>query len=256
LWNGTYNPKKMSWQTRKGFLGILSTVLVQYLLRQLQMMIYFRDSDDEDFSIAWNPDEDSFYNMNGVLKKSTSALGEDNPFVSKQYTVNNGAAFSWENYFKLQALRIILRVENEERTFNPEQALFTGGSIATLQSPLADGGAVKEIFALIDEVRNITTNDKDGIIKKAPGPYVWQEEDRYKIWNIFGRLVGVKGDLLYPQDVIKREKRYFREGVVDWGIKQIPDLPNVIRLKKSTTEEIKDTYGITEEQAKAFFEKY
>ena len=64
----------MSWQTRKGFLGILATVLVQYLLRQLQMMIYFRDSDDEDFSIAWNPDEDSFYNMNSVLKESTSAL--------------------------------------------------------------------------------------------------------------------------------------------------------------------------------------
>ena len=76
------------------------------------------------------------------------------------------------------------------------------------------------------------------------------------IWNIFGRLVGVKGDLLYPQDVIKREKRYFREGMADWGIKQIPDLPNVIRLKQSTTEEIKDTYGITEEQAEAFFEKH
>ena len=69
-------------------------------------------------------------------------------------------------------------------------------------------------------------------------------------------MAGVKGDLLYPQDVIKREKRYFREGVADWAIKQIPDLPNIDKKTKSTTEEIKDTYWLKEEDAKAFFEKY
>jgi hypothetical protein len=251
LWNGTYNPKKLSWQVRKGLLGTLATVFVQYALRQLQMMIYFNMQDDDpenDNYVRWNPDDDSFYDMGKVLRMSSSAIGENNPLVSGDYTTNSNVAFSWENYLKMQGLRLILRVENEERTFNPEQAFFTGTSIATLQSPLADGGALKEMFALIDEVRNITTSDPDGLIKKAPGPYVWQESDRYKIWNIIGRTVGFKGDLLYPQDVIKREKRYFREGVIDWGIKQIPSLGEPLEVLPSS-EELIESFTTSDEEA-------
>jgi hypothetical protein len=239
LWSGTYNPKNMSWQSRKAVLGTLIAVLSQYVLRQTQMMIWFNlqggeDGEDEE-AIYYNPDDDSYYNMNTILKRSTSA--PDLPFVSDRYTINSGIAYNWQNYARMSALRTLLRVENEERTFNPEQALFTGMGIASLQSPLADGGGIKEMWSLITEISNITADDEDALVYTPAGPYVWQEKDRYKIWNVFGRIVGFKGDLLMPKDVLKREKRYFREGYVDRAIRVIPDLPWVDRLVQATDEE-------------------
>jgi len=223
MWSGTFNPTKMSWQARKGMLQMLAAIISQYVLRQLQMMIMFNMGDDEEY-IAWNPDDDAFYNMNTVLKRSSSA----NPnflFVSDNYTENHSSPFRPENWFKMQALRLILRIENEERTFNPTQGGFTGLSILTLQSPLADGGAVKEMWEISDAVIDLLSGSDDAYIKKAPGPYVWQEEERFKMWNLFGRLVGFKGDILYPPNVIKREKRYFRKGLVDQLlINQLPNL--------------------------------
>ena len=237
MWSGTYNPTKMSWQVRKGMLQTLVAIVSQYILRQLQMMIMFNMGDDEEF-IAWNPDDDAFYNMNKVLKRSSSA----NPnflFVSDNYTENHGATFSAENWFKMQALRLILRIENEERTFNPTQALFTGGTILTLQSPLADGGAIKEFWELSDAVIDLLNADDAAYIQRAPGPYVWQEEEKWKGWNLFGRMVGFKGDLLYPPNVIKREKRYFRKGLVDQLL--INQLPNI------TTPQYREEYEDAEQ---------
>jgi hypothetical protein len=93
------------------------------------------------------------------------------------------------------------------------------------------------MWSLITEISNITADDEDALVYTPAGPYVWQEKDRYKIWNVFGRIVGFKGDLLMPKDVLKREKRYFREGYVDRAIRVIPDLPWVDRLVQATDEE-------------------
>ena len=40
---------------------------------------------------------------------------------------------------------------------------------------------------------------------------IWQEEDRWKGWNSIGKILGVKGNIAYPQMQIKAQQRYFED---------------------------------------------
>ena len=71
------------------------------------------------------------------------------PFDSERRTLaKSGRSFNAGNYFKMQALRLLLRVKKENNTFFPTTAVSTAGGLLLLNSPLSDGGALKSILEI------------------------------------------------------------------------------------------------------------
>lgn len=236
LWNGTYNPANLSWQARKGTLQLILALISQYLIRQLYMNLMFRlpptgDEDDDDEYVSYYDilySKDQFGNdlyagnhLTGVSAPLQSFLLS--PSYKEDWSVPEGEQmpvgyitdFSWNEWLKLQALTLLQGIENEERTFNPWQASVIAKDIATLQSPLADGGPLKELYNLGNQVRDLISSDeernKKAINHQESGPFFWQEEGDWKGWTTVGKIFGLKGNIVYPQQQIKAQERYFED---------------------------------------------
>ena len=51
----------------------------------------------------------------------------------------------------------------------------------------------------------ISGNDK-AVYKQEVGPYSWQQEGEYKIWNHLGSILGLSGKNLSPYWAIKKQE--------------------------------------------------
>lgn len=231
LWNGTYNPKNLSWQARTATLQVILAAIAQYMLEQLYMGIMLGGDDDEGVNSVSYYDLMHLKDENGDLMYSRSYLDRlsapaqsflISPFYSTEVTqipgtltYTGGQEFNLEQYLKMQSIALIQGVLNEERTFNPWQALVTAKDIASLQSPLADGGALKELYNLGNQVRDILSWDEErqgkAYNKQKSGVFIWQEKERWKGWTTIGKLLGVKGNMAYPQQQIDAQDRYFED---------------------------------------------
>ena len=232
LYAGTYNPKNLSWQARTSVVQLIVAYLMQKAVKAAYMGIMLGNDDDEDYEgvsyydLLYQKDVngDAMYSHNSFIDGLTAPM--QSFMISPKYreeitpygtggSYTGGATFSWEQYFKLQAIALLQGIENEERTFNPWQAAVTVKDIGTLQSPMADGGILKEIYNIGNAARDLMSSDpernKKAINKKESGPMIWQEEDRWKGWNSIGKILGVKGNIAYPQMQIKAQQRYFED---------------------------------------------
>ena len=71
------------------------------------------------------------------------------------------------------------------------------------------------IFAFLDLYLKIfqdlaymmTGNDK-AIYKQEVGPYSWQKEGKYKLWNHLGRIFGVAGKNASPYWALKKNETF------------------------------------------------
>lgn len=231
LYNGTYNPKNLSWQARKGVLQLIAAYVTQWAIRSLYMGITLGNDDDEgepgvtyyDLMYQKDVNGEAMYSksyIDGVTAPLQSPLlapgyREEISLIPGTDTYTGGMDFSWEQYFKLQAIALLQGVENEERTFNPWQAAVTAKDIGTLQSPMADGGVLKELYNLGNQTRDLLSSDpernKKAINQQDAGVFFWQEEGDWKGWNTIGKILGVKGNIVYPAQQIDAQQRYFED---------------------------------------------
>lgn len=61
------------------------------------------------------------------------------------------------------------------------------------KTTLANGPIVGNMIKIMQDLFYIATGDESAIYKQDAGPYPWQEEGDYKLWNHFAGMFGVKG---------------------------------------------------------------
>ena len=140
------------------------------------------------------------------LKLSTSL--PNLPFVRDGLTENAyGGKMDWADYWKLQLLRLSLRVERENKTFNPNRLWMLSGSML-MQKNAAQEGAFKDL-QLIIQLALEWTQGKDTSIKQDAGPYTFQVKEEDKITHaIISKLLGYNGNLISPADGIQSEEAF------------------------------------------------
>jgi hypothetical protein len=99
---------------------------------------------------------------------------------------------TWEGYFGNHLLYLLIATKSENESFVPgigmsDQAnYFSTTTIATVNT-------VDLYIKIMKDLYNISTDNPDAIYTQDVGPYKWQKENRYKLWNHLGTVYGVKG---------------------------------------------------------------
>ena len=196
---------KFSWQAKKGGLQFALAYLFSMLFSMITQSIGFDDDDDGLIDFTFDPNAEGMYSK---LRKSTALPAL--PLVSDKRTImRSGRSFDTENYLKLQSLRLMLRIKKEEETFMPWNAIKTTSDIVMLNSPLSDGGGVKAIKDLAQSLYQTFWLEDPDVYEKAAGPYVYQEAQANKGWNIILKSAGLSGSLIDPATSLERENSDF-----------------------------------------------
>jgi hypothetical protein len=194
-----------SWQAKKGALQLALAYAISMVINMLSSTVGFDDDDDGLIDFTFDPNAENIYSQ---LRKSTSL--PQLPLISEKRTlVKSNRNFDPETYLKLQLLRLELRVKREEETFMPFNALGTAGDLAMLNSPLSDGGGVKTIKDISKSLYQTYWLDDPDLYERAAGPYVFQEADKNKAWNLALKSIGLSGSLIDPATSIERENSDF-----------------------------------------------
>lgn len=180
-------------QSKRGALQLLMGVGFSYLWKLLGSSLWFEDDEDGPTDFNYDPEALQIYKR---LANSTSPPPML-PFISKKHDPNYyGPRWNSENWLKLTALRLILRVNKEETTyFNPQSFLQVIGG----NHPLSEGGFIGELVDLAQVVYN---EDK---YEKEAGVLSHQEKGDDKMINLIFKGMGITGDFLNPAAPIKRE---------------------------------------------------
>lgn len=204
----TKGVNKLSKQNYLSLIGLASAIGMHVIWKLTSTgALVFNDDDDEVVSpFSYSLDDEHIYKK---LKHFTTTGLPELPFVDKQYTAKNAMPFDADDWIKLQALRLALRVDKEETTFSPlgvgnnKGMLATGMDLLMLQSPLQSGGAQN---AFSDIASNLLADEADTYDKKA-GPYVWQQQGQNKNWNLVFKMFGLTGKLVDPAFAIEQENK-------------------------------------------------
>ena len=202
---GSLNHKNYSWQAKKGSLQLIFAILMNYIINLITSSIGFDNDDDGEMDYEWDIEADHIYSK---LTHSTALPAL--PFVSERRTLaKSGRSFNAGNYFKMQALRLLLRVKKENNTFFPTTAVSTAGGLLLLNSPLSDGGALKTILEVTSSLMEGAVTGKYDTYKQTAGPMVWQQKESMKEFNKIMKLFGLNGSLIDPAGSIERENSDF-----------------------------------------------
>lgn len=190
----TLNPNRLS---KRDYMLALQTsiyISISILLRLARKGIIFND-DDEGENFYYDPEAEKIYSK---LKNSTALPNMS--FINPKYT--KGIMFNENDYFKLQGLRLLLRVEREHNTFYPHMLAGPGLNIITGVTP-AQGGLLEHIR----ELTNILLTAETEQYKQDAGPYTWQAKESDKWKNITLRALGFSGKLWDPAYAIELENK-------------------------------------------------
>ena len=179
--------------------GILATVVGLAVKIAIDTFIrkgitFNTDDDDKGLAFSYDPEDKHIYSR----MNTTTGLPQL-PFVSPNYTAAGNVRFDASDYWKLQGLRLALGVQQEVETFDPLNLSNTVIDLASLKSPLQEGGLLKFV-----DLIEYTTGEPDTYEKEA-GPLIWQQkyEDKYK--NIFFKLLGINGKEMSPAYGIEQD---------------------------------------------------
>jgi hypothetical protein len=196
---------KFSWQAKKGAMQYALAYLISIAIKMLTQSTGFDDDDDDLIDFTFDMNEEGMYSK---LRKSTALPAL--PLVSDHRTLmRSGRSFNSENYLKLQALRLMLRIQKEEETFMPFSAANTSFDLLLLNSPLQDGGGIKTIKEITKSISQTYWEENPDVYERAAGPLIFQEAGKTKEWNYFFKSLGLSGGLIDPATSIERENSDF-----------------------------------------------
>ena len=194
-------------------LQVLAAVSVNMLISLLQRTMKFNGNDDDDESNDYSFDMEAFGeviqgedNKSNMLRKLKADVTLPNmPFVNGIFTEKSfGRSFSYGNYLKAQVLRLSIRLERENRTFDPDKLIPVGVNIFSGKSALQEG-ALKDLIDIASLLGD-SADGEDMKIGKTAGPYTIHKRGEHKIPHaIISKLLGYNGNLLSPIDGIESE---------------------------------------------------
>jgi hypothetical protein len=114
---------------------------------------------------------------------------------------------TWSGYYGNHLLYLLIATKSENEAFVPglgmsDQAnYFSTTTIATVNT-------LDLYIKIMKDIYNISTDNPDAIYSQDVGPYEWQKQNRYKLWNHIGTAYGVKGKNKDAMWAIKKFETY------------------------------------------------
>ena len=132
--------------------------------------------------------------------------GDEDRFEKMRAREEKYGYFGWAANHALYQL-IAIRKENE--AFIPIPGIGLEQWLDFTDSTSIVTGPTIELYSkLIVDLFYMATGDEKAMYKREVGPYGWQEEGRYKLWNHLGSVFGIKGKTAAPIWAIKKFEMY------------------------------------------------
>lgn len=132
--------------------------------------------------------------------------GDEDRFEKMRQREDKYGYFGWAANHVLYQL-IAIRKENE--AFIPIPGVGLEQWLDFTDSTSIVTGPTLELYSkLIIDLFYMATGDEKAMYKREVGPYSWQEEGRYKLWNHLGSVFGIKGKTAAPIWAIKKFEMY------------------------------------------------
>lgn len=210
--------------------SILMTELIRHIIGSVISFTtrLYRDDDEIEYS-EWTIDDlGGRRNPNAIQRLEKIALPR---FSWVEDDIRD--QFDMSNYMKLQAVNLLFQVERENETFFLPDMLATAKGYVVGDNPWF-GGIPNEFGRWMDWMQShqkITSEDmleqmvRDNRlyllpedvdktkVKRAVGPYFWQQEGYDKLYNNIGRFYGFNGTVMDPALGFKRGLSYYPQ---DW----------------------------------------
>jgi len=101
----------------------------------------------------------------------------------------------------------IIMVQRENSTMIPLPGLGAGEWLDfTKTSNIVVGPTLDLYLKIFQDLAYMMTGNDKAIYKQEVGPYSWQKEGKYKLWNHLGRIFGVAGKNASPYWAIKKNE--------------------------------------------------
>jgi len=214
-----FRKNRFSYEHYTGLVQTVMAILVTELLRYVMLNVInfifpksFGDDDDKYYSYNMN-DTGGRYNTK-TLKELNKVAAPNLPWIADEYKMNE---WSWGNFFKLQGLRLLSGLENENESFYVKPLLYQGANLIQGKTAFFAGApaAIADFLAYYEEMQEETYEDvlnrvdqqggigfvKNASLKKrdpgrtagSRGPYVWQSKNEYIAWSLISSYYGFKG---------------------------------------------------------------
>ncbi len=114
---------------------------------------------------------------------------------------------TWGGWMTNQMLYLTLMTKRENEMFNP---IFGYSEMSDLleNSTIATGPTIKLYGKILQDMIYWSTGNEKAYYKQDVGPYSWQEEGEFKLWNHLGSIFGLKGKNYDPIWAIKKAEMF------------------------------------------------
>lgn len=130
--------------------------------------------------------------------------GDEDRFEKMRLREERYGAAGWVSNHVLYQL---IMVGEENSLFNP--ALGYGDWLDYFDTTnIITGPTIAQYMKILNDLYYITTGDEKAAYKQDVGPYAWQEEGRYKLWNHIGGVFGISGKNVSPVWAIKKHETF------------------------------------------------
>jgi hypothetical protein len=101
----------------------------------------------------------------------------------------------------------LIMVQKENSTMIPLPGMGAGDWLDfTKTSTIAMGPTLELYLKIVKDMFYIVTGNDKAVYKQEVGPYEWQDEGHYKLWNHLGSIFGLSGKNLSPYWAIKKNE--------------------------------------------------
>jgi hypothetical protein len=132
--------------------------------------------------------------------------GDEDRFEKMRRREDQYGAFGWASNHVLYQLMMI---KKENESFIPLPGIGLNDWLDyTANSTIVTGPTIDIYGKIIEDLWNMSTGNEKAVYKREVGPYSWQQEDSYKLWNHLGGIFGVKGKTKSPIVAIKKAEMF------------------------------------------------
>jgi hypothetical protein len=115
--------------------------------------------------------------------------------------------FDFGNWVGLHFMNLIMQVRAENEQFVP----MFGFGLESLTSmtdlkAIALGPTLDKYKSIVGSIWDRVTGDDRAFYKRTAGPYEWQQQDSWKLWNYFFKMFGISGTMIDPAFAIQSYK--------------------------------------------------
>jgi hypothetical protein len=117
--------------------------------------------------------------------------------------------FGFYGYMGNHVLYQLIMVKRENESFIPLPMIGLDDWIKFGDtSTIVTGPTISLYTKILNDLFYMATGDEKGLYKQDAGPYPWQEEGRYKLWNHLAAIYGIKGKNYDPISAIKSAETF------------------------------------------------